>query len=186
MTVKYYLNAKLINEDASARLAPTGQYFPGNIMIDFEKKEITYFEDSVFFEKPKKSHPWGMVDLSEATETQGLWERARNIQNGNSLGLKVSRAHYVDSCLIPGLGEVKVGDSLTFRGAGPTSKYYGVDSIQPLFDSEGNLTGEYFLRIGYKDSYDVKSSGSWGKRWVIGKDFKRYSTEQIEAMNNAA
>ena len=186
MTVKYYLNAKLIQEDASTRLAPTGQYFPGNIMMDFEKKEITYFQDSVFFEKPKKSHPWGMVDLSEATETQGLWDDKLNIRNGCSYGLKVSRAHYVDSCVIPRLGEVKVGDTITRRDSGRRSKFYTVDSIQPLYDSEGNPTGDYFLRIGWKDSYDVKANGSWHPCYVLGRDNKVYTMSEIEAIEKAA
>jgi len=155
-------------------------------MMDFEKKEITYFADSVFFEKPKKSHPWGMVDLSEATETQGLWNSILNIQNGNSLGLKVSRAHYVDSCVVRRLGEVKVGDTITHRASGRQSKFYTVDSIQPLYDSEGNPTGDHLLRIGWQDSYDVKANGSWHPCFVLGRDNKKYTMEEIEAIRKAA
>lgn len=187
MTVKYYLNAKLINADASTQLAPTGQYFPGNIMLDFEKREVAFYEYSVSScEWTRKTWPWGMVDLSEATETQGVWNDRINIVNGSSNNRRICLENKVQKCVIPKLGEVNVGDDLSFRDTYPRTKYYVVDSIHPLYDSNGILTGDFFLKIGWKDSYNVSSDGSWGVEWVIGRDSKKYSRDEMQKIRAAA
>lgn len=164
------------------------------VKIDEQNQTATYFEHSynTWPNYTKKVLNLQDVDLSSAMITDckpsrysnGFCDNVLNMRNkDNARDLHISHDHKVTECVIPKLGLVKVGDDLTFRKYSCKgfmhSKFYTVDSIHPLYKA-GELTGEFFIRIGYKDDYNVCSHGDWHSNWVIGHDTKIYNEDLQE------
>lgn len=181
--MSYYSNAKIKFTTPRGKTRIKSE----TVKIDEQNQTATYYQHS-FSTWPyytKKVLNLQDVDLSSAIKTDGNWINTPHMRNKNNTHDScIAHDHTVTECVIPKLGLIKVGDNLTLRKYSCKgfmhSKFYTVDSIHPLYNKSGMLTGEYFIRIGYKDDYNVCSHGDWHPHWVIGQDTKIYNEDLQE------
>lgn len=164
-SIVYYENAKI--RQGSERYGFTPWHKPnatGNVALDTISRTV-FWESSLGREKVKLKN----ADLSEATETNGLWDDALNLKNSeNGYYLKVNRLDKLSCAEIPDLGTVRPGDWMTCTGMFPVGRYK-VTGIRPIYNSDNETTGELMITLDGMRGPENYINTNFSKSWKIGR-----------------
>lgn len=164
-SIVYYENAKI--RHGSKRHGFTPWHKPnatGNVALDTMNRTV-FWESSLGRERVELKN----ADLSEATETNGLWDDALNLKNSeNGYNLKVNRLDNMAFADIPGLGTVHHGDWMTCTGMFPVG-LYKVVGIRPIYNSDNETTGELMITLDGMRGPENYINTNFSKSWKIGK-----------------
>ena len=164
-SIVYYENAKI--RHGSKRHGFTPWHKPnatGNVALDTTNRTV-FWESSLGRERVELKN----ADLSEATETNGLWNDALNLKNSeNGYNLKVNRLDNMACADIPGLGTVHRGDWMTCTGMFPVG-LYKVVGIRPIYNSDNETTGELMITLDGMRGPENYLNTLFSKSWKIGK-----------------
>ena len=164
-SIIFYENAKI--RRGSERRGFTPWHKPnttGNVALDTMNRTV-FWESSLGRERVEIKN----ADLSEATETNGLWDDALNIKNSEfHNNLKVNILDNGAQVDIPGLGTVNNGDWMSCTGMFPVG-LYKVKGIRPLYNHAGEKTGEWMVTLDGIRGPENYVNTKFSKSWKIGR-----------------